>query len=365
MTDAGIKGLCVSLDDFGREDRKVGQCKLIEKLAVFTTNVTKIGTRLALENLPFLKILECDCLFVVDTLVDLYQEAFEQQVLGVPNCSLTKLNFFPVPLYAYGTVLYPPYRSGCLRKAVALCPSITEVNMPCDGLTDVELLQGLSTLKELRKLAFMDDPSVETESLITFDGGVRPLLEGLGSSLTSLTFCHFPSVNIGVIVEHCPNLRLLDISYNDSYLSTEIPFSTRRIKTEKPMLKKLEILDIADNLFPGAELRPFVTIPPEDLLLLLSSPSLKQLHVHRCASLNDDLLRDAANVNGFQKLESIFLSDCPNVSERGIDLFVNGGIVLSYIRLFSMPLLCQQNVDEWKAKAISNNWQLEIDSHHM
>ena len=31
MTDAGIKGLCVSLDNFGREDRKVGQCKLIEK----------------------------------------------------------------------------------------------------------------------------------------------------------------------------------------------------------------------------------------------------------------------------------------------------------------------------------------------
>ena len=364
MTDDGIGGLCASvLDNFGREDVKLGQCKLIEKLAVKRTSVTKKGIRLALENLSNLKILECDCLFIVDALADMHEEAFEQQVLGVPNCSLTELNISPVLQYnvernVYVSVFYSPYRSGSLRLAVALCPLITEVNIVlCDGLTDVELLQGLLTLKELRKLGIIVGISLETESLITFDGGVRPLLEGLGSSLTSLKLSGLDAINTGVIVEHCPNLRLLRIAYNKSYLSTERPFSTKRIKTEKPMLKKLEILTIVDNFFPNVEL--FVTISPEDLLLLLSSsPSLKQLSISNCQSLTDALLLDAIKIHGFQKLESIYLSDCPNVSKRGIDLFMNDGSVVSSIWLFSMPLLCQQNVDEWKAKAISNNWQL-------
>ena len=91
MTDDGIGGLCASvLDNFGREDVKLGQCKLIEKLAVKRTSVTKKGIRLALENLSNLKILKCDCLFIVDALADMHEEAFEQQVLGVPNCSLTE-----------------------------------------------------------------------------------------------------------------------------------------------------------------------------------------------------------------------------------------------------------------------------------
>ena len=121
----------------------------------------------------------------------------------------------------YVSVFYSPYRSGSLRLAVALCPLITEVNIvPCDGLTDVELLQGLLTLKELRKLGIIVGISLETESLITFDGGVRPLLEGLGSSLTSLKLSGLDAINTGVIVEHCPNLRRLCIAYNQSYLST-------------------------------------------------------------------------------------------------------------------------------------------------
>ena len=105
-----------------------------------------------------------------------------------------------------------------------------------------------------------------------------------------------------------------------------------------------------------------VPIPPQELLSLLSSPSLKQLHICRCPSLTDGLLLDAANVHGFQKLESIDLQYCPNVTKSGIDLLMNESNPLSDIGLMFMQGIRQQNVDEWKAMAIRNNWQLEIQS---
>ena len=123
VTDVGIKGLCVSMDNFGREDKTVGLCKLIEKLALRDTSVTKVGTRMALENLSNLKILECDSLMVMDVLADIHQEAFDQKFTSY---SVTKLDVWPMWWKSDRdvsiSVFDPQYRIGYLRQAVALCP---------------------------------------------------------------------------------------------------------------------------------------------------------------------------------------------------------------------------------------------------
>ena len=98
------------------------------------------------------------------------------------------------------------------------------------------------------------------------------------------------------------------------------------------------------------------------MLSLLSSPSLKKLAIECDSSLTDGILLDAANVHGFQKLESITLSDCPIVSKLGIDLFMNESNTLSYIFLKYMQGVSQQNADEWKALAIRKNWKFKIDA---
>ena len=355
VTDAGIKGLCVSVDKFGREDKTVGLCKRIEKLTLRHTSVTKVGTRMALENLSNLKILICDSLLVLDVLADIHQEAFingGENVLDFPNYSLTELNIYravrQTAMNRSILVFDPPYRIGSLRQAVALCPLISEVHIVSSCLTNVELL-GLLKLKGLRKFSIEVFDS-RRENQITFDGGVRPLLEGLGSSLTSLKIDHLNAINIGVIVEHCSNLRNLSLIYN----TCDVSFHSDLIRAKKPVLEKLERLNIIDPRL--------VPIPPQDLLSLLSSPSLKQLRICRCPSLTDGFLLDAANVHGFQKLESIDLQYCPNVTKSGIDLLMNESNPLSDIGLMFMQGIRQQNVDEWKAMAIRNNWQLEIQS---
>ena len=58
ITDAGIEGLCISVDHLGKEDKKLGQCKSIETLFIGKTKITKKGIQTALKNLPFLKLLK-------------------------------------------------------------------------------------------------------------------------------------------------------------------------------------------------------------------------------------------------------------------------------------------------------------------
>ena len=267
---------------------------------------------------------------------------------------MTNLDIRPSWRSIFNGLLDSPYRIGSLKQAVALCPLITEVDIiPCDRLMNAELL-GLLELKELRKLEiFLDD---HLENHITFEGGVRPLLVGLGSSLTSLKLSHLDAINIGVIVEHCPNLRLLSLEYNMSYLPSEILSRSNRIDCKEPVLKKLEQL----TMFLLHPRDPnFVTIPTQDLLSLLLSPSLKKITIECCSSLTDNLLLDAANVHGFQKLECMTLDNCANISKRGIDFFMNESNPLSSILFKSMQGVSQQNVDEWKALAIRNNWQFK------
>jgi hypothetical protein len=58
ITDAGIQGLCVSVNHLGKEDQRLGQCKSIETLIIGGTRITKKGIQTALFNLPFLKKFE-------------------------------------------------------------------------------------------------------------------------------------------------------------------------------------------------------------------------------------------------------------------------------------------------------------------
>ena len=55
VTDNGIRGLCVSVDDLGEANPGHGQCKSIHTLDIYGTKVTIKGVQLALENLSDLK----------------------------------------------------------------------------------------------------------------------------------------------------------------------------------------------------------------------------------------------------------------------------------------------------------------------
>ncbi|EFX61714.1 hypothetical protein DAPPUDRAFT_338374 [Daphnia pulex] len=61
VTDYGIQGLCVSVDNLGRNCVTLGRCKSLLALIIDRkTGVTKQGLKVALENMPALRILDHD-----------------------------------------------------------------------------------------------------------------------------------------------------------------------------------------------------------------------------------------------------------------------------------------------------------------
>lgn len=340
--------MCVSVDDLGKENQRLGQCKLVHKLMISYTKVTQKGIQMALENLHSLKVFECCS--SVQVLHQMHQTAFEHQLPGIPKYSL-------IDLHCTNEFLCSPYTSGSLALAVSLCSSVMKVRIVTqEGLTDIDLL-GLLALESLRELSIGGGE----ECQITFDGGVAPVLEALGSSLTSLTLAELPCVNIRSVTEFCPNLRFLFLVMNHTYTTTwpeeeRKPFSPKSVKME-PILKKLESL----HLVCVAHLWSTSVIPSESLPSLLSSPTLMHLYVKDCLTLTDEVLQKAATHHHFQNLEHLELEQCNSVTKQGIDLLMNESNPLKVIKLWECRSLTRKNVDDWKKKAAKKKWHVSLD----
>ena len=161
MTDAGIKGLCLSIDNQGMKDERVGQCKSINTLNIRYTKITERGIQIAFENLPELKkLFSC---FPIEVQADLSVQ-FPQYSLTCLECS---------------TCDYcPTYKIGSVGLAASMCSSVTKVTVELEkGITNMELF-GLLRLQNFWELSIN---GVKWEEKITFDGGVAPLLKAFGN----------------------------------------------------------------------------------------------------------------------------------------------------------------------------------------
>jgi hypothetical protein len=187
---------------------------------------------------------------------------------------------------------------------------------------------------------------------------VIPLLKANGNLLVSLKLKKFNDVDFHSIVEFCPNLNSLVI---DHCVCCEIPVGEqdssvrwKRIKVERPILKKLEVLRLI-----------FSSVDSESLLLLLSSPSLRGLEITDCFELTDDILERAALLHDFRNLEKLELAYCDSLTKKGIDLLMNDSNSIKEMSLqFDVEhseLVSAENINEWKEKSEQKNWQLKLD----
>ena len=350
MTDAGIKGLCVRVDNLGNARARVGKCKSIHTLKIRHTEVTKKGIQTAFENLPALKTFDfCHSVLV---LAELHQMALEElQPWDIPQYSLPYLKCSPCD-----SCRYPRrYKSGDLKLAGYMCFStITKVDIELQQtITDTELL-GLLALQKLCDLKVSGRACVKS---ITFDGGVAPLMKKFGTSLNSLSFSYI-HIDLGVIIEHCPNVSLLDL-FNCTFktvIENEQPNVDDPLSnTSPPILENLTSLCVSCN-----KKETLSCIPSVNLASLLSSPVLVKLYILQCDSLTDEHLLDAANLHCFHNLEKLDLVGCDNVSKKGIDVFMNSNNPLKEIHLERCNLLTQHDRDEWELVAKEKNWHLKL-----
>lgn len=317
MSDVGVHDLCVT-----------GKCKSIHILDVNVTNVTCVGTTMALKNLPALKELRHDS--IVETLAYLHQTITRGELPADTKYSLSALTIR----------VTSPYEKGNLSEAVFLCPSLTKVDITApDGFKNRDLLH----LLQAEKLSDLTISGTRTGQ-ISFDGGVASLFRksSIGNSLKSLVLCQLPKVNIRIITEYCPNLRSLILDKNDRY--EEFCNEDPAPKT----LKKLETLKVVScNSYAN-------------LLLLLSSPSLVSATLDHCYALYDDILQNVVELDLFRNLEHLEIISNFRITKKGIDFLMRESNPLKVLKLKDITCLTEMNMDDWKKQIRDERWQLSI-----
>ena len=334
MTDAGIKGLCVSIDDTGMKDDRLGQCKFITTLNIRHTHVSESGIQIAFENLPGLKNLLSN--FPIQVLADLS--------VRFPQYSLTSFECCPYDSYCPNFSLY---KIGSLELSASMCSSVTKVTIQVQiGITDVEVL-GLLHLKNLRELSIN---GVFRHTEITFEGGLAPLLVAFGKSLTLLKLeCVDMEIDVGVIIENCPEISTLHLSDCSHVEQSEF------LRSQK-ILSKLKFLTISCNP-DRPESNNFHSYY---LTSLLSSPELCKINIEWVDHFTDQVLLDAGNRNQFYKLEKVQLTYCDNITKRGIDVFFTDQNTLKELEFDDCKLVTNYDGKVWGMLIMEKNWELKL-----
>ena len=348
VTDIGIQGLCVSQNHLEMGTEKIGICKSIYDLNLFSTGVTKNGISTLLKHLPDLKILSYH-----DRTLPF--QVFMELVETASNQDLTCSNFSMMRFRISGLFL-SSCRRDSLDLAMALCPSVVKVDIILEkGLTDIDL-QCLKSLKRLRELKLCRPVGEDLEKmLITFEGCVAKLLEEIGNSLEHLELECFDVVNISTIVKFCPYLCFLSVNYYDRGSGDFTEAEKTRFRTEWNVEEKLTILKSLRYLRCG------YYIPRDLLLWLLSLPSLVSISLVHCDSFTDNIIRAATKNNSFQNLEKFMFLRCDSFSNEGIDALMIDGSPLKRISLWHCKNVYVENVHDWHMLARRKNWKLDLD----
>ena len=364
ITDAGIEGLCVSVNHLGKVDQRMGQCKSIETLKFISgTRITKKGIQVALINLPFLKKFEIpggpSFAVPVQFLAEMHQSDWNiKQLKDIRKYSLESLNLAWLP-YDSKFISFP-YTSGSLGLVASLCPSVTVVKVEfITGLTDSDLL-GLLSLENVKELEIHGN---DVNTTVTFEGGVVPLLKGFGSSLKKLVLSNLKAVNIRAIIDFCPKLQYLWL-FNESYSTTVSakedakPYHSKRCRMEqKPLvLRNLEKLRVIH--YCGDEENE---ISSEDLLSLLSSPSLIYIDFFASDHLTDYIFERASEIHQFLSLEKLTVCRCPSLTRRGIDVVMNNKTPLKAIEIYYCDNITEDDIDLLISNARSEKWELSVE----
>ncbi|XP_046453643.1 uncharacterized protein LOC124201192 isoform X4 [Daphnia pulex] len=294
-----------------------GQSSL-HKLSVRRTAVTHIGIRFAIEHLPELKELDFD---IKSDILQIFR-GIRNDDRESKKYSLTKL------LMAMPNKV--PYKKGSVSLMVDMCPSLVDLFVHVDdvGFTNEELL-GFRELKQLKNLEI----GFSFKSSVSIRGGVIPLLQARGHTLEELNVSmKVTSEEVYLIIESCPNIRRLRLVIKSTGQDTPEPVVDDRVHSSHCFPKEVFPLRMLEDISLSSYYSPFA-ISRKLLLLLLSSPTLTKISLENCFTLDDQMLEEACTRNSFKYLTKLKLYGCSNVSQKGIDFFLNEANPLSNIYL--------------------------------
>jgi hypothetical protein len=204
-------------------------------------------------------------------------------------------------------------------------------------------------------------------SSVSIRGGVIPLLQARGHTLEELYLSmEVTSEEVFRIIESCPNIRNLRLVIKSTDLDTPEPVVDDRVHSslcspkEVFPLRMLEHVSLSSRVWRGGVNRLHgalhftqFAISRKLLLLLLSSPTLTVISINECYTLDDKIIEEACAKNSFKRLTKLWLSGCSNVSQKGIDFFLNETNPLDNI---SVENFGNVNLEHMKTMAQEKHW---------
>jgi bacterioferritin-associated ferredoxin len=119
-------------------------------------------------------------------------------------------------------------------------------------------------------------------------------------------------------------------------------------------LEKLWVCDSDDDEVEEAN------ISSQDLLSLLSSPSLIDITIFKCDNLTDYIFERASEIHQFLSLEKLTVCHCQYVTHKSIDVVMNKKTPLSKIYIGSCDNITDDDIDLLISNARSEKWELSV-----
>jgi hypothetical protein len=190
-------------------------------------------------------------------------------------------------------------------------------------------------------------------------GGVIPLLQSRGPTLAELTLCvEVTSAEVYLIIECCPNVRRLCLAMKRMDLETPELVVDDRVHSSLCSPKQVIPLRMLEeiSLYPANHFSPIYAISRKLLLLLLSSPTLTDISIKKCFTLDDQIIEEACTENSFKYLTRLKFHGCSNVSQKGIDFFLNETNPLDGI---TVKKCGNVNLEHMKTMAQEKHWNVK------
>ncbi len=190
-------------------------------------------------------------------------------------------------------------------------------------------------------------------SSVSVRGGVIPLLQARGHTLEELNISmEVTSEEVDLIIESCPNIRHLRLVIKSTGQDTPEPVVDDRVHSSHCFPKEVFPLRMLEEISLSSHFSRFA-ISRKLLLLLLSSPTLTKISIENCLTLDDQMLEEACTRNSFKYLTKLWLFGCSNVSQKGIDFFLNEANPLDEI---SVGYCGNVNLERMKTMAQEKHW---------
>jgi hypothetical protein len=190
-------------------------------------------------------------------------------------------------------------------------------------------------------------------------GGVIPLLQARGPTLEELSlWMEVTSEEVNLIIECCPNVRRLRLVIKSTDLGTPelaVDDGVHSSLCSPKQVIPLRMLNVI-SLNPLNHFSPIYDISRKLLLLLLSSPTLTKISIDKCFTLDDQMIEEACTKNSFKYLTKLTFLGCSNVSQKGIDFFLNETNPLDEI---TVKKCGNVNLENMKTMAQEKHWDVK------